>query len=194
AWALAQLPADTRQVMLVSGPDRDATTNTVTLWERADEASGWAGRGLPLAGRNGENGWTLDHREGDLRSPVGVFSLTAAGGRLPDPGTALPYEHRPSYFVAGSGRANDPMSAAFNYLVAIDYNRVPGSPPSDEARPLGQRAGGDIWLHIDHQSPTRGCIALPQDSLVAILRWLDPGSHPMIIMGDAATLAAPSLP
>ncbi|MDT3440048.1 MULTISPECIES: hypothetical protein [unclassified Pseudofrankia] len=192
-WAASRLPAETRQVILVSAPDRVSTTNTVTLWERADETSPWTRRGLPLAGRNGANGWTTSHHEGDRRSPIGVFSLTAAGGKLPDPGTALPYEYQPSFFAAGSGDLDDPLTAAFNYVVAIDYNRIPGRPPSDPARPLGERAGGDIWLHVDHEAPTKGCVSLPQDGLESVLRWLQPASHPMIIMGDAPSLASRNL-
>jgi|GEM_PF-884977 len=192
-WAATRLPAGTRQVILVSAPDRASTSNTVTLWERASETSPWTRHGLALAGRNGANGWTTDHREGDRSSPIGVFGLTAAGGRLPDPGTALPYEYQPRFFVAGSGDLDDPMTVAFNYVVAIDYNRIPGRPPSDPARPLGERAGGDIWLHVDHQAPTKGCVTVAQNELASIMRWLDPATHPMIIMGDAASLAAPTL-
>ncbi|WP_338013705.1 hypothetical protein [Pseudofrankia asymbiotica] len=192
-WAASRLPAETRQVILVSAPGRASTTNTVTLWQRADEPSPWTRQGLPLSGRNGANGWTTSHHEGDRRSPIGVFSLTAAGGKLPDPGTALPYEYQPSFFAAGSGDLDDPMTAAFNYVVAIDYNRIPGRPPSDPARPLGERAGGDIWLHVDHEAPTKGCVSLPQEEVGSILRWLKPASHPMIVMGDAPSLAARTL-
>nr|WP_308407675.1 sigma factor [Streptomyces sp. RKAG337] len=61
------------------------TRSTVILYERTD--AGWtAGAAWPA--HNALKGWTDDHREGDLRSPVGVFTLTDAGGRLADPGTA----------------------------------------------------------------------------------------------------------
>jgi hypothetical protein len=73
--------------------------------------------------------------------------------------------------------------------VAIDYNRVPGRPPSDPTRPLGLAAGGDIWIHVDHASATSGCITVSEDAIEALLRWLSPASHPMIIMGDRATVA-----
>ncbi|ABD10319.1 hypothetical protein Francci3_0935 [Frankia casuarinae] len=186
---MTKIPQAARQVIVVSGIDRNANTNNVTLWERADPGSAWKTYGAPLIGRNGADGWTYDHREGDLRSPIGVFSLTAAGGKLADPGTGLPYEYRPSFYRA-TGPRGEPMPDAFNYVVAIDYNRLPGYPPSDPTRPLGPQIGGDIWLHVDHRSPTRGCIAVEQDALVAILRWLTPMAHPMIVMGDVADLGA----
>ena len=183
----AQIPADALQLVLVSGEATSSSSNVVTLWERASPEAPWTRFGSTLLGHNGENGWTAAHREGDLASPVGVYSLTAAGGRLADPGTGLPYEYRPSFYRASGGPA---MEGAFDYVVAIDYNRLPGHPPSDPTRPLGEAAGGDIWLHVDHSSPTQGCVSVPQDGMGAILRWLTPSSHPMIVMGDRATLAA----
>ncbi|WP_313954602.1 L,D-transpeptidase family protein [Frankia sp. EI5c] len=186
---MSRIPAATRQVIVVTAADRSATVNRVVLWQRAGEDDPWTPFGAEISGRNGANGWTDDHVEGDLRSPIGVYSLTAAGGRYADPGTALPYEYRPSFYQAGS-YAGDPMGEAFNYVVAIDYNRLPGHPPSDPTRPMGKAAGGDIWLHVDHNTPTRGCVSLPQPSMEAVLHWLTPSSHPMIIMGDQASVAA----
>ncbi len=185
----AKIPRDALQVIVASGADRDANTNNVTLWQRADPDAPWEPFGAPLTGRNGANGWTFTHREGDLRSPIGVFSLTAAGGRLPDPGTGMPYEYRPAFYRTAAPQGQ-PMADAFNYVVAIDYNRLPGLPPSDPTRPLGDQVGGDIWLHVDHRSPTRGCVAVEQDALTSILRWLKPTAHPMIVMGDVGDLAA----
>ncbi|WP_035750964.1 transpeptidase [Parafrankia discariae] len=186
---MARIPSSTRQVIVVTGADQSSTVNRVVLWQRADADAPWTAVGAEIPGRNGANGWSHDHVEGDLRSPVGVFSLTAAGGRYADPGTALPYEYRPSFYQAG-GYEGDPMGEAFNYVVAIDYNRLPGHPPSDPTRPLGAAAGGDIWLHVDHNTPTRGCVSLPQASMETVLHWLAPSSHPMIIMGDRASLQA----
>ncbi|WP_239307902.1 MULTISPECIES: L,D-transpeptidase family protein [unclassified Frankia] len=173
-----------RQVIVVSAPDQTATTNTVTLWQRTDACAGWTRAAAPLAGRNGANGWSLNHYDGDLCSPVGVFTLTAAGGRQPDPGTLMPYEYRPSYYQTGE----PDMAAAFDYVVAIDYNRMPGYPPSDPKRPLGTAAGGGIWLHVDHNCATQGCVAVTREGIVAILAWLSPASRPLIVMGDAASL------
>ncbi len=174
-----------RQVVVVSAPDQTATINTVTLWQRLDGGGGWIQVAAPLTGRNAENGWSSDHVDGDLCSPAGVFTLTAAGGRQPDPGTLMPYEYRPSYYQAGEPA----MAAAFDYVVAIDYNRMPGYPPSDPNRPLGAAAGGGIWLHVDHGDATQGCITVTREGIIAILAWLSPASRPLIVMGDVASLS-----
>jgi L,D-peptidoglycan transpeptidase YkuD (ErfK/YbiS/YcfS/YnhG family) len=186
----AQVPEAARQAVTVIAPDASSTTNQVARWERTDPGSPWRPVGEQVEGSNGANGWSADHRDGDLTSPVGVFTLTAAGGRRPDPGTLLPYEYRPSYYQTAGRDPAEPDEGAFDHVIAIDYNRRPGYPPSDPTRPSGEAVGGDIWLQIGDAPPASGCVALPRDALVAILGWLSPTSRPVIVMGDAAALAA----
>jgi L,D-peptidoglycan transpeptidase YkuD (ErfK/YbiS/YcfS/YnhG family) len=185
AWA-ARIPLDTRQLLVVVGEGPDSDRGTASLWSRDDR--GW----LPNAAwpaHNGHRGWTGDHHEGDLRSPVGVYSLTDAGGLLPDPGTRLPYDRSDGYAVSGTGFAGEELAGTFDHVIAIDYNRVAGRPPRDTERPRGDEFGGGIWLHIDHGGATHGCVTLPHAALLALLAALDPAAHPMVAMGDAAALA-----
>ncbi|MGF7233374.1 MAG: L,D-transpeptidase family protein [Frankia sp.] len=185
-----KIPKDTTQVIVVRGAGHDAVTNTVARWQRASPGAPWRPVGASLPGHNGANGWSTDHHEGDLRSPVGVFTLTNAAGRLPDPGSKLPYEFKPDYYVSTGTFLGHPLAGSLDYLVEINYNHIPGTPPSNRARPLGQALGGGIFLHIDHGAPTHGCISIARDQVVATIRWLDPAAHPVIVMGDAASLAA----
>ncbi|WP_255443417.1 MULTISPECIES: hypothetical protein [Amycolatopsis] len=36
------------------------------------------------------------------------------------------------------------------------------------------KAGSAFFLHVSTGGPTAGCVALAQDDLIAVLRWLDP--------------------
>ncbi|MBV6696335.1 L,D-transpeptidase family protein [Kitasatospora aureofaciens] len=184
----ARIPAETTQVVLASGQGKDTDKNTVTLWTRTPEGRWLAGE--TWQGHNGKNGWTADHREGDLRSPVGVFTLTDAGGRNADPGGKLPYDKDPSFVVSGTGFFGDQLAGSFDYVVAINYNRVPGNSPLDSRRPNGASKGGGIWIHVDHDGPTHGCVSIPEDKMAQLIRSLDPAAHPVIVMGDAGSLAA----
>ncbi|MEV7182956.1 L,D-transpeptidase family protein [Kitasatospora sp. NPDC093102] len=184
----AKIPAATTQVVVASGQDKNTDKNTVTLWTRTPEGRWLAGE--TWQGHNGKNGWTTDHNEGDLRSPIGVFSLTDAGGRKADPGSKLPYDKDPSFVVSGTGFFGDQLAGSFDYVVAIDYNRVPGNSPLDPRRPMGSKKGGGIWLHVDHDGPTHGCVSIPEDKMAQLIRTLDPAAHPVIVMGDATALAA----
>jgi len=119
-----------------------------------------------------------------------VFTLTDAGGALPDPGTKLTYDHAPVGFsVGGTGFEGEPLAGSFDYVIAINYNREPGTSPRDWTRPLGESKGGGIWLHVDHGGPTHGCVSLPASVMKTLLRTLDPAQHPVVVMGDATALS-----
>ncbi|MEW2288559.1 L,D-transpeptidase family protein [Streptomyces sp. NPDC047841] len=183
---LAKVPADTRQVVLVTGAGRNSATSRVVLWQRTDD--GWR-PGAVWEAHNGYKGWTDEHYEGDLHSPTGVFGLSDAGGRLPDPGTKLPYHHSGAFWVGGTGFEGEPLSGSFDYVIAIDYNRQPGTSPMDGTHPMGANRGGGIWVHVDHGGPTHACISVSKTHMKQLLRTLDPADHPVVVMGDAASLA-----
>lgn len=183
---LAQIPGDTDQVLVVTGTGRTATTSIVVLYQRTPD--GWqAGPAWPA--HNGETGWTTHHRGNDLSTPIGVFTLTDAGGLQPDPGSKLPYHQGPGFSDSGTGFNGESLAHAFDYVIAVNYNRVAGKNPLDWTMPDGLQYGGHIWLHVDHGGPTHGCVSLPAQDMVTLLRTLDPALHPVIVMGDAASLS-----
>jgi L,D-peptidoglycan transpeptidase YkuD (ErfK/YbiS/YcfS/YnhG family) len=182
---LAEIPATARQVVLVTGEGKNSSDSQVVLYRRT--AAGWE-PGATWPAHNARNGWTDDHRINDLRSPIGVFTLTDAGGRLADPGTKLPYNQSRGFTIGGTGFKGEPLAGSFDYVIAINYNRKPGTSPLDWTRPLGAEKGGGIWLHVDHGGPTHGCVSLKQRHIKELLRTLDPEQHPVVVMGDAASL------
>jgi L,D-peptidoglycan transpeptidase YkuD (ErfK/YbiS/YcfS/YnhG family) len=183
---LAQIPANANQVIIVTGTGIDAPTSTVVLWQRTP--NGWqAGPNWPA--HNGFAGWSADHTDNDLRSPIGVFTLTDAGGLRADPGSKLPYHQGNGFSIGGKGLDGEPLAGAFDYVIAINYNRLPGRNPLDWTMPMGAQRGGHIWFHVDHGGPTHGCVSLPADDMITLLRTLDPAQHPVVVMGDAASLA-----
>ncbi|WP_405640520.1 L,D-transpeptidase family protein [Streptomyces sp. NBC_00019] len=182
----AKVPDDTRQAVVVTGRGKNSSRSTVVLYARTDD--GWeAGDRWPA--HNALRGWSDHHRAGDLRSPIGVFGLTDAGGRLRDPGTRLPYDHGTGFTATGTGFEGEPLAGSFDYVIAINYNREPGTSPLDWTRPLGAGRGGGIWLHVDHDGPTQGCVSLAEKHMKELLLALDPARRPVVVMGDADSLA-----
>ncbi|MFI7498814.1 L,D-transpeptidase family protein [Streptomyces sp. NPDC049687] len=179
------IPANARQVVLVTGRGKNSSEANVVLYRRT--GAGWEA-GAVWPAHNALKGWTDDHRLGDLRSPIGVFTLTDAGGLLADPGSQLPYDRSRSFTIGGTGFEGEPLAGSFDYVVAINYNRKPGTSPLDWTRPLGADKGGGVWLHVDHGGPTHGCVSVAQKHMKHLLRTLDPDQHPVIVMGDAASL------
>ncbi|MGI5373631.1 L,D-transpeptidase family protein [Streptomyces sp. CA-251387] len=179
-----RIPADSRQVVAVYGNGKDSPDSTVVLYTK--RGSAWD-RVRSWPAHNGKKGWTTDHREGDNRSPVGVFTLSDAGGVRKNPGARLPYT-RSAGFAAPRWWAKSYWHD-FDYVIAIDYNRIKGTPPNDPTRPEGQAKGGGIWLHMDHGSGTSACVSLSESAMEYLLRTLDPDRHPVVVMGDRADLA-----
>ncbi|MCD0486400.1 hypothetical protein LO771_29465 [Streptacidiphilus sp. ASG 303] len=182
---LARIPARSRQAVVVYGDGPSASTGRVVLYRR--HGGTWTAE-ASWRSHNGRRGWTPDHREGDQRSPVGVFTLHDAGGVLPDPGARLPYHHDPAFTPPaawGPSHRHD-----FDHVIAVDYNRVTGTSPLDPRRPRGASRGGSIWLHLDPGAGSSACVTLPLAAMRQLLRTLDPALHPVVVMGDRATLSS----
>ncbi|MCX4759967.1 L,D-transpeptidase family protein [Streptomyces sp. NBC_01275] len=180
-----RIPSVSRQVLAVYGDGEDSADATAVLYVKRGPT--WEPvRNWPA--HNGKKGWTADHREGDNRSPVGVFTLTDAGGVLADPGARLSYTQADSFAAPREWERSHWHD--FDYVIAIDYNRLKGNPPDDPTRPGGEEKGGGIWLHMDHGSGTSACVSLSRAAMEYLLRTLDPDRHPVVVMGDRAALKA----
>lgn len=181
----AKVPAKSQQVLVVEGASASSSTATVRYYERRGawvEVASWKGH-------IGKAGWTSKHREGDLKTPIGVFTLSDAGGRLADPGTELTYDRSSAFRAVDSGPGfGDSAADAFDYVIAIDYNRVRGRSPLDWERPGGVAKGGGIWVHVDHDGPTHGCVTIPKSAVRYLLGRLQPGQRPVVVMGPKQSL------
>ncbi len=192
---LASLPARTTQAILVDAPSPAATTATVSAWTRT--GTGWTAFLPPTPAYLGRDGMGPSSEQ-TARTPAGTFTVSQAFGRLTDPGTALPYSHvgaddwwvgdtaSPLYNthqVCAPGRcrfderASENLEAAghaYDHAIVIDAN-------TDPVRP---GAGSAYFLHIgDH--PTAGCVATDAGTVVRLMRWLTPGSHPVISLASS---------
>ncbi len=165
-----------RQVVLV---DAQGSAATIRACERS--GSRYVIALGPYAGHVGRNGVSSAKREGDLRTPAGIFALRSGFGVrgnpglgagswlrvdardvwVDDPGSALYNTHQRS---PASGRWDSAeqlqQSPAYNYAQVIGYN---------EARIAG--AGSAIFLHVDQGHSTSGCVSLPTSALLSVMRW-----------------------
>lgn len=127
----------------------------------------------------GKNGIGKE-REGDGKSPVGVFGIRTAFGILPNPGTALEYiEVKDSTYACDDdceyynqiidivstghdchGEHMIEYTAAYAYGMATDYN--PGN-----VYPLGSA----IFIHCKGRNPwTAGCVSMDENLMKQILQ------------------------
>jgi L,D-peptidoglycan transpeptidase YkuD (ErfK/YbiS/YcfS/YnhG family) len=166
---------------------------TVTAYEKT--SSGWHRVLGPWAARIGRNGFAPEgsKREGDGRTPTGSFGFSFFFGVQPAPGGVdYAWRHAASYDVWD----DDPSSARYNLWTDTrtqDAGRAPESmhqvPSYDYAAVIAYNTarkpglGSAIFLHVSHNSATAGCVSVPHDHVVKLLRWLNPAEHPRIIMG-----------
>ncbi len=203
------VPADTRQLLLAVSPGWDAPTARLRAYDRRGANQPWrpAGPAFPASlGRRGL-GWGRGlqppglpgprKREGDGRSPAGVFELrlVTGYGERPPPGTRLPYRPAPATLVC----VDDPGSAHYNALV--DAGDTPRDWSSAESmrrpdllyryvvwvghndRPAEPGGGSCIFLHLRSgpEAVTAGCTAHELPAMEWLLRWLDPEVRPVLV-------------
>ena len=137
-------------------------------------------QGAVFVGKNGLG----KEKEGDMKTPVGEFTVNTAFGILPDPGTGLPYIlATPSiYGCDDSCYYNQMIDTAvlhhechgehiidyvphYNYGMAISYN------------PDGiVGLGSCIYVHCKGPNPyTAGCVALDEEFMRNVLVHSDKG-------------------
>ena len=207
------LAASVRQVLLVILPDWQATAGTLERFSR-DAAGDWRADGprCPVVVGRGGSGWGLGlhpaqangprKREGDGRSPAGVFALGPAFGSQPRIDTGLDYlpldgghwcidvPDSPHYNqivherdVGGTGVAGstEPMRRDIHLDGDPQYRLgfVIGHNPAREPA-----AGSCIFAHpwLDDRTATAGCVGLADERLAEILAWLDAEASPRLVL------------
>lgn len=183
----SRIDPNASQVVVVAGSAKTSSYNKIRFWQKQSPDC-WV-KVKTMRGRNGYTGWSKRPTDGSGLSPIGVFGLTDAGGRLPSPGTLLPYHYSPGTWDQYGYRMNDQKVQVFDYVVAVNFNRFVGTPPRDMGRPNPNIHDGGIWFHVSGAGATRGCVSVSEPEMIWVLRWLVPAQHPTIVMGPARSLA-----
>ncbi len=138
-------------------------------------------------------------KEGDGKSPAGIFRLSSAFG-LAAPGAVknirLPYRQ----LTDGVECVDDVKSEHYNSIVDRAATARPDWDSSEKMRAItvqyrlgivvdhntDPREAGDgscIFLHIwlDSKTPTTGCTAMAPQQMEALITWLNPADHPVLV-------------
>lgn len=199
---VSDVPAATTQVVEVTATSWRTSRARLRVWQR-DSGGGW-GRVLAARARLGANGLVpaAKRRQNTGTTPAGTFAFTHAFGIGPAPlGTQVAYRrvtardywvydplHPATYNRWVAGRASGApwrLSEAehliryrleYRYALIIDYNHASGTQPPDTS------AGGGIFLHVNGDGPTAGCVSVPKAKMARILTWLEPSSQARIVI------------
>jgi L,D-peptidoglycan transpeptidase YkuD (ErfK/YbiS/YcfS/YnhG family) len=202
------------QTVVVTTPDWNSVTGRLQRFERSSPGKPWTPVGDSIAivvGRNG-TGWgagvlpTDDpatrspqdpvKKEGDGKSPAGVFPISAVFGYAaqPLPGLKMTY----TSLTPSVECVDDSASHFYNRIV----DRASVSPDWNSSEHMSQaglayrwgavidqnaaaipQAGSCVFMHIwaGPTVGTSGCTAMPQEQLEPILAWLDPARNPLLV-------------
>ena len=50
--------------------------------------------------------------------------------------------------------------------------------------------GAGIFLHVNGDAATAGCVSVPAEAMRRVLRWADPREHPHIAIGTSGGTTA----
>jgi L,D-peptidoglycan transpeptidase YkuD (ErfK/YbiS/YcfS/YnhG family) len=206
-----ELPANSTQCLVGLADSWDSSNVTLTLYEKSSK--GWQATGPSWSGRLGKNGlvWGLGlhpkatksptKKEGDNRSPAGVFAIGGAWGAAASiqKSPKLPYRQVTSRDLW----VEDPTSPQYNRHVILDHEptttwekkqQMKQDDPvhalklfiAHNAAPnISPGAGSAIFFHIwrgEGSKPTAGCTTMEVGKLRSLIARIDPARNPVYVL------------
>ena len=209
--------AESLQAIVVAGENWSSSKAKAQLFERKNAKAKWKAVGKSFPVVVGKNGFALGvempdkkdktdeirdyKKEGDGKSPIGVFPLTASFGTIDKPEyVKLSYTKLEKWTEC----VDDPNSTHYNKIVnrmqvgIFDWKSSEKMLEIGEQYDLGvfiaynsspvkKNYGSCIFLHIwkDETSGTEGCTAASRENIETIMRWLDARKNPYLIQTPA---------
>ncbi len=170
------------------------TTGTLTVYSNSN---GKRTELLRTDAYVGRNGCSTEKREGDGKTPVGVYEIRRGFGLSTPPAVSIAYttltgneqwvddvaSARYNQWVTTDVTPKDWNSAenlskevvAYKYAAVVEYNTAN----------IVKGAGSAIFLHCSQDEPTSGCISVPEEAMIKILGFMKPGTRIAIARTNA---------
>lgn len=185
----------TTQILLIKGSEPPQTGAKITLFEKHDGR--WRKILGPFPATLAKKGFVIpvQKKEGDEKTPTGIYPISIAFGTLGNIDTKLPYTYITDtlYWINDSNHPDynkiaDKMGTAltfiemkhedelYKYGAVIDYN----------TNPIEKEKGTSVFLHVWKREnlPTTGSIAAEEETVRKILGRLDIKKAPIAILSD----------
>ena len=205
------LPSNSTQCLLGLADSWDSSHATLQLFQKSGNQ--WQPQGEAWKARLGKNGLIWGHglhplpknalikKEGDMRSPAGVFSIGGAWGYDPSirKHPLLPYRK----VTPCDLWVEDPSSTRYNQHLVLDrpptsaWEKKQQMKQSDPAHALklyiGHNShphtipgdGSSIFFHIwraGGATPTAGCTTMDETKLRQLIARIDPSRNPIYVL------------
>jgi L,D-peptidoglycan transpeptidase YkuD (ErfK/YbiS/YcfS/YnhG family) len=191
---------ESSQALIVTNNCSSSYIADVYALEKKDNK--WEKIGDAIEGVIGKNGFADpgEKREGDGKSPSGIFRLKMAFGYDESIRTKMPYRQASSndLWIDDVNAADynrwvkkdDTRAASYEKMKRDDNLYKYGIVVEYNTDPVVKGYGSAIFFHVwgGEKTATGGCVAVAEDKIVRILDWLDPQARPVIVMGTENTI------
>ncbi|BBZ05970.1 hypothetical protein MDOR_01390 [Mycolicibacterium doricum] len=184
-WFASSVGAATQVISVVGVGGSSAKMD---VYQRT--AAGWQPIAVGIPAFIGAKGMAPQTHDGEMMTPMGVFTLDFAFGTEPNPGGGLPYvQVGPDHWWDGDMKSPtyNTMQVCKKQQCRFDTSLSAGTENLDipqyrhavvmgvnKARVPGN--GGAFFVHTTGGGPTAGCVAIDDGRLVELMRWLRPGA------------------
>ena len=193
---IPKLLLQSKQLILVVTPNLNVVQGKAQLFQRKEISDKWQAIGKDFPIVVGQKGMAFKKKEGDYKSPVGVFPLGKEFGFVPIKNKAIKMQYIPitnttvcvddptsNYYnkiidsskVSDEWKSGEPMNQikGYQYGLVINYNtryRVSGK-------------GSCVFMHIwqNNLEGTAGCTAMSKQNIKKIVFWLNPLDKPVLV-------------
>jgi L,D-peptidoglycan transpeptidase YkuD (ErfK/YbiS/YcfS/YnhG family) len=200
--SFSAIPGATRQLILAAGISAAEPSVRVYLLEKGDE--GWKVSFPPIAAVVGRGGFAAPgaKREGDGKTPSGMYPLPFAFGYAAGIRTKMPYRQVTENDVWVDDEASEDYNrwvkkdkttaSSFERLLRRDDLYKYGLVIGYNTRPTTKGHGSAIFVHLwkSKGQATSGCLAMAEEDLLRIMNWLDPKQNPLVSLGTEGTISA----
>ena len=191
--SLITLNQNIQQAIVVKAKPAKNSQAIVTAWQKENHQWHQIFSSMPaVIGRNGLAA-AGQKREGDGKTPSGVYALQRAFGYEPTSETKLNYQQvtdkdlwvddvqSPQYNqwikAPTSAKSFERLKRddnLYQYAIVMEYNTDPIVPGN----------GSAIFMHIwrNESKPTAGCVALSEGNLRKLFTWLDRKLSPVVVL------------
>ena len=188
------------QLLVIYNETPESNSATLVAFEKKNKK--WITVFRPMEVGIGRNGFAApgEKREGDSKSPTGLFRLGQLYGYEETVDSRMPYRQStlddkwiddpdsPDYNKPIKGNTTAKSfenlkisSNEYKLCLVIEYNM----------HPIVKGMGSAIFMHLsygDAPNPSSGCVVLTPNNLSLLLKWMNPGSKPSVLMGTFEVL------
>ena len=180
---------NSNQIIVVTTNNMSTSYCNIEIYEKND--SGEWNNIDSTTGRVGANG--LAYIENRVQStnttPAGVMSITGAFGVKNNPGTKLDYIKVNNNMYWDLNSDNSTYNRLINYNPGGDYEHLISYPRQYEYSLITDynhnqvpNKGGAIFVYCLGRGATGGCVSMPREKMIEILKWIDPKKNPKILV------------